>query len=88
MFSSRRLVKRSIIGTRVVAPWQDGRYYPGSIQGTETAINGDEYYTIFFDDGYTKTLGDRDIIGPGFQPITVAKLKVSRSISMFFVGCK
>ena len=79
MFSSRRLAKRSILGTKIAAPWQDGRFYPGSIQGTETAINGDEYYTIFFDSGHTKTLEDRDLIGPGFQPITVAKLKVSRS---------
>ncbi len=76
MFGTRRLAKRSIIGTRVSAPWQDGRYYPGTIQATETAINGDEYFTLLFDDGYTKTLTDREIIGPGFQPITTAKLKV------------
>ncbi len=76
MFSSRRLAKRSIIGTRVCAPWQDGRFYPGSIQATETAINGDEYYTVSFDDGYSKNLLDKDIIGPGFQPIQVLTLKV------------
>ena len=80
MFSSRRLAKRSIIGTRICSPWQDGRYYPGIIQSTETGPNGDDLYIICFDDGYSKLSTDKDIVGPGFQNITVAKLKHGQKV--------
>jgi hypothetical protein len=32
MSTGKRLAKRSILGTRVVAPGEDGRLYPGMIQ--------------------------------------------------------
>lgn len=34
MSTGKRLAKRSILGTRVVAPGEDGRFYPGMIQVT------------------------------------------------------
>ena len=47
MFGTRRLAKRSIIGTQVCARWaEDGRYYPGVIQTTTEWPNGEEVYTV------------------------------------------
>ena len=80
MFSSRRLPKRSIIGTRICSTWQDGRYYPGLIQSTQTGPNGDDLFIIRFDDGYTKLALELDIIGPGFQNITSATLKHAQKV--------
>lgn len=37
MSTGKRLAKRSILGTRVVAPGEDGLYYPGVIQAVKTA---------------------------------------------------
>ena len=86
MFGTRRLAKRSIIGTRVCAPWTDGKYYPGVIQSTSTWPNGEEVYTVMFDDSYSKTYMDKEIIGPGFQPITSAKLKPRQKVYITYNG--
>ena len=82
----RRLAKRSIIGTRVVASWQDGRYYPGIIEATRTGPNGHEMYSVFFDDGYTKNMMEKDIIGPGFQSVNSAILKRGQRVFVTFQG--
>lgn len=86
MFGSRRLAKRSIIGTRVCAPWNDERFYPGVITSTQTWPNGEEVFTINFDDGYTKTFQDKDLIGPGFQTIHSVKLKKGQKVYITFNG--
>jgi hypothetical protein len=87
MFSSRRLAKRSIIGTRVCAPWSDGRYYPGQIQSTTNWPNGEEVYSVVFDgDGASKTFRDVDLIGPGFQTITTATLKRGQKVFITHQG--
>ena len=86
MFSTRRLAKRSIIGTRVSAPWTDGRFYPGQIQSTQTWPNGEEVYSVLFDDGYSKTFRDVDIIGPGFQSVTSAQLKHGQRVFITHQG--
>ena len=86
MFSTRRLAKRSIIGTRVSAPWTDGRFYPGHIQSTQTWPNGEEVYQVLFDDGYSKTFRDRDIIGPGFQPVTAVTLRPGQKVFLTHQG--
>lgn len=80
MFSSRRLAKRSIIGTRVCSTWQDGRYYPGIIQSTQTGPNGDDLFIIRFDDGYTKLALEQDIVGPGFQNVSSCRLKHAQRV--------
>lgn len=36
MSTGKRLAKRSIIGTRVCAPFEDGKYYSGIIQAVKT----------------------------------------------------
>lgn len=39
MSTGKRLAKRSIIGTRVCAPGEDGKYYSGVIQAVKTPAN-------------------------------------------------
>lgn len=55
----KRLAKRSIVGTRVAAPGEDGKFYPGLIQAMKTSAeevsvegsaNGDNVYSVRFDD--------------------------------------
>lgn len=86
MFGSRRLAKRSIIGTRVCAPWTDGKYYPGVIQTTQTWPNGEEVYTVSFDGGFNKVIQDRDLVGPGFQTIMSAKLNKGQKVFITYNG--
>ncbi|XP_019867464.1 zinc finger protein 395 isoform X1 [Aethina tumida] len=42
MSTGKRLAKRSIIGTRVCAPGEDGKYYSGVIQAVKTPANFSE----------------------------------------------
>ena len=80
MFGTRRLAKRSIIGTRVCAPWTDGRFYPGIIQSTQTWPNGEQAYTVYFDDGFARTFMDKDLVGPGFQNTSYLTLKFGQKV--------
>ncbi|KAF7276371.1 hypothetical protein GWI33_010427 [Rhynchophorus ferrugineus] len=60
MSTGKRIAKRSIIGTRVCAPVQDGKYYSGVIQAVKTPahiepqsnclnLTPDTRYTVRFD---------------------------------------
>ncbi|CAG9769080.1 unnamed protein product [Ceutorhynchus assimilis] len=61
MSTGKRIAKRSIIGTRVCAPGEDGKYYSGVIQAVKTPASSLEYnsncinltpntkYTVRFD---------------------------------------
>lgn len=50
MFGTRRLAKRSIVGTRVCGICgEDGLYYPGIIESTSEWPNGQEVYNVLFD---------------------------------------
>lgn len=84
MFSNRRPGKRSIIGTRVCAPNDDGFYHPGAIQamapGRQDAADQDQLYVVLFDDGFSKTFRDRDLIGSGFQAFTAAHVKAGQVV--------
>lgn len=88
MFGTRRLAKRSIIGTRVAAKWQDGRYYPGVIEGEycEESPFNDAVYTVKFEDGYDKTIPAKSIIGPGFQSNSSALLKNGQKVFLTLNG--
>ena len=88
MFGTRRLAKRSIVGTRVAAKWQDGRFYPGVIRheyAEETPFT-DAVYTVMFEDGYEKNIPSKSIIGPGFQPNTTCMLKNGQHIFLTLNG--
>jgi len=67
MQSQRRLPKKSVLGTRVCAPWNDGRFYPGVIESMTEQPNGQFMYAVLFDDGYSKRYFHKDIVGPGFS---------------------
>lgn len=86
MFGTRRLAKRSIVGTRVAAQWQDGRYYSGVIQDSNPTHDGRHFYSVTFDDGYTRQVFETDIIGPGFQTINTATLKKGQKVFITHSG--
>ncbi|XP_071941858.1 zinc finger protein 704-like [Antedon mediterranea] len=80
MYGSRRMAKRSIIGTRVAAPWQDGVFYPGVIKDVKNRGGGDTTYIVHFDDGYARTYRDMEIVGPCFQPVSKVHLKFNQTV--------
>ncbi|XP_070533975.1 zinc finger protein 704-like [Ptychodera flava] len=81
MYGGRRLPKRSIVGTRICAPWgPDGIFYPGVIEETKTKPNGEEAYRVIFDDGYSKEYRDAEIIGPGFSNVSSFQLKFNQKV--------
>ena len=50
MSTGKRLAKRSILGTRIVAPGHDGRFYPAIIQAVKTLNElSDTVYSCRFD---------------------------------------
>jgi len=83
MFSGRRPGKRSIVGTRVCAPFTDGFYCPGVISAIQTAgpweATGDRY-VVEFEDGSKRTFDGDDIVGAGFQSVTKDLLNVGQRV--------
>ena len=78
MSTGKRLAKRSILGTRVVAPGDDGLFHPGVIQAVKTAENSDvpSRYSVRFDlTRKVREYSESDIIGPGFSGVTGIKLR-------------
>jgi len=80
MFGTRRLAKRSIVGSRVCALSTDGRYNPGVIESIQVWPNGEEVYTVNFTGGSRLTVQNRDIVGPGFQTVTSVNLKPGQKV--------
>lgn len=88
MFGNKRLAKRSIVGTRVSALSQDGRYNPGIIQSqlSEDTITSSAVYIVRFDSGVCQNIKSKLIIGHGFQPITSAVLKSGQKVFLTLNG--
>lgn len=66
------------MGTRVVAPGDEGLYQPGVIQAVKTAENSDvpSRYSVRFDlTRKVREYSESDIIGPGFAGVTGIKLR-------------
>jgi hypothetical protein len=80
MFGTRRLAKRSIVGTRVAVPTQDGRYFPGVIQSIQTLSNDQDVYQVLISNGQSQTYTEKDIIGPGFQTINNLHLHAGQPV--------
>lgn len=91
MSTGKRLAKRSILGTRVVAPGDDGRLYPGIIADMKTPEGGSSStsdtstnhirYTVRFDENRkTKEFFEGEIIGPGFSSVTSSKLRPKQKV--------
>lgn len=86
MSSGKRLAKRSILGTRVSALFQDERYYGGVIQATKTKWNGRETYSVKFENGRVMELQDKDIIGPGFRSVSSVILREGQRVFVTVAG--
>ena len=89
MSGTKRLAKRSIIGTRVSALWQqDGRYYPGVIRAlaAEETHTTKAMYTVHFDDGFETNVTSKDIVGQGFQTGPSGRLKHGQKVFVTMNG--
>lgn len=86
MQPQRRLPKRSILGTRVSAPWSDGRFYCGTIESMTEQPNGQFTYSVLFDDGYSKLYFHKDIVGPGFNGTVNTYLKHGQKVFVTYNG--
>jgi len=75
------LAKRSILGTRIVAPGHDGRFYPAVIQAVKTSQPDrltENRYTVRFDNSRKVTeFEETDLIGPGFAGLSSGTLLMS-----------
>jgi hypothetical protein len=76
MYGTKRLAKRSIVGSRVCAQWSDGIFYPGLISSVENR----SLYTVRFEDGYSKVYKEADIVGQGFRGIWSTHLKFGQKV--------
>ncbi|XP_060516727.1 zinc finger protein 395 [Cylas formicarius] len=102
MSTGKRIAKRSIIGTRVCAPGEDGKYYSGVIQAVKTPasvennncinLTPNTRYTVRFD-SRQGTLGrtsaeflESELIGPGFQSVLGAELVPQQKCFVTFNG--
>ncbi len=99
MSTGKRLAKRSILGTRVVAPGIDGRFYPAVIQSMKTspATGGGQYdgsvttttsYVVRFDNSRkVSEFRESELIGPGFSDVTsVGTLRSGQRIYVTYAG--
>ncbi|XP_018917225.1 zinc finger protein 395 [Bemisia tabaci] len=102
MSTGKRLAKRSIIGTRVCAPGEDGKFYAGvihavktpavSVLGDVSGSNAETRYSVRFDaDRKTGTVcrreyRDVELIGPGFQSISNFHLVPGQKVFLTFNG--
>ena len=92
MSTGKRLAKRSILGTRIVAPGQDGRFYPAVIQN----VTQDRYserapprYTVRFDNSRKLSeFLETDLIGPGFSCVNnlVGQLMAGQRVYLTHLG--
>ena len=102
MSTGKRLAKRSILGTRVVAPGIDGRFYPAVIQSVKTisaAAGGGHFdsgqaammmttYVVRFDNSRkVSEFRETELIGPGFAGVTsVGTLLSGQRIYVTYAG--
>uniref|UniRef100_A0A2I9LQ02 Zinc finger protein 395 n=1 Tax=Centruroides hentzi TaxID=88313 RepID=A0A2I9LQ02_9SCOR len=81
MSTGKRLAKRSIPGTRVCAPVEDGTYVPGVIQACKTdADDRDDVYCVLLEDDRRREYKGHQLIGPGFQSVSKAVLKTGQKV--------
>lgn len=82
MFGSRRPGKRSIVGTKVCALFEDGFYRPGVIQSVHLSSNlsSTQSYSVIFDEGGMGIFKDFQLVGPGFQGLNKGCIKVGQTV--------
>lgn len=83
MISSKRIAKRSIVGTRVSTMFSNGIFYPGTIRGIvprPAAPTGEVLYQVLGDDGAVREVPSNMIVGPGFQSVANTHLKFNQLV--------
>ena len=92
MSCGKRLAKRSILGTRVCAPL-DKYYRSGIIKATKTSNvdTRDTLYSVLFDNVFngkkvTLDYSAQQLIGPGFQSVSVTNLNKGQQIYLTYNG--
>uniref|UniRef100_A0A8D9AMP7 Zinc finger protein 395 n=1 Tax=Cacopsylla melanoneura TaxID=428564 RepID=A0A8D9AMP7_9HEMI len=99
MSTGKRIAKRSIIGTRVCAPGDDGKFYSGVIHAVKTPSNCSDIFTtvgmkysIRFDPplpqgaAWNREYRDTELIGPGFQSVQNFHLLPGQKVYLTFNG--
>ncbi len=79
MSTGKRLAKRSILGTKVMVPGKDGRYYSGHIMAVkspydESASAPPRYSVRFEETRRTFEFAEKDVVGPGFSSVSSVQL--------------
>jgi len=92
MSCGKRLAKRSILGTRVCAPL-DKHYFSGIIKATKTSSvdTRETLYSVLFDNVFngkkvTLDYSGKQLIGPGFQSVSIANLNKGQKIFLTYNG--
>ena len=73
MSTGKRLAKRSILGTKVMVPGQDGRLHPGLIMAIKTSEGAgiEPRYSVKLEESKRVfEFCERDVVGPGFGSVT------------------
>lgn len=89
MSTGKRLAKRSIIGTRVVALREDGLFHSAVIHAVKSTKEegGEAKYSVRFDDSRAVSVyADSELIGPGFQSLQSAILQAGQKVFLTFNG--
>jgi hypothetical protein len=100
MSASKRLAKRSIVGTRISAPCKEtGLFHPGIIIGSKnsedhlqffhnchTGITPNSRYVVRFEGGDTREFVESDLIGPGFGNMNNLKLRSGQKTFVTYNG--
>ena len=92
MSCGKRLAKRSILGTRVCAPL-DKHYFSGIIKATKTSSvdTRETLYAVLFDNVFngkkvTLDYSGKQLIGPGFESVSIANLNKGQKIFLTYNG--
>ncbi|XP_039296353.1 zinc finger protein 395 [Nilaparvata lugens] len=91
MSTGKRLAKRSIVGTRVVAPGEDGLLHCGVIQAVKSVADdqcgGGNRYTVRLESSRrTAVFRDCDLIGPGFGSVQGLTLQPGQRVFLTYNG--
>uniref|UniRef100_A0A1B6CTT6 C2H2-type domain-containing protein n=1 Tax=Clastoptera arizonana TaxID=38151 RepID=A0A1B6CTT6_9HEMI len=90
MSTGKRLAKRSIIGTRVVAPSEDGLLHAGIIHAVKSPKDDgptETKYSVRFDSSRRVAVyRDSELIGPGFQSVLSAILRPGQRVYLTYNG--
>ena len=82
MFGSKRPGKRSIVGTKVCAVFDEQFYRPGSIQSVQMPAEQcqEQTYSVVFDEGGCGVYKEHQLIGPGFRSLCADQVKTGQKI--------